>query len=787
MDPSYFPASSCMDFMDHEQDETLVPSDFTGGLCIARFQPLNPGCKTPTYFQDKSSDVDDDGDLDGNESNEDESEDAISDSSSSKNGLGNLSSKTDESSTNSSSRYFHPERNSIDHNLIEDQYGSDKGLRSKKTAKEQHCSEIQERQFNKSNVFKLQFHVHNDERPYVCYICNRSFNQREHLEFHIDKHTKIKLYCEICGQRFMKAEQLTKHLQIHSGENTYKCQLCSKGFLNSSGLYSHLRSHYLINPISCAACKKTFARRQNLKSHLIKAHNLSEEMAASILPQKRKAYEHQQKTSTTMISNKIHEMFVPPRHLNSPTSSTKYKATDPCIGDVGHCSNLNSMGVNSVADSPHLIKADQTRSLGVEINIIDKINELKAENSGDHKTIKTSQFPSPITSENPRKFIVECVDDNVRHPDFSKISDSNGEEWINDEICSVSKDTDSISESDLESGTPLPKQPPYPCCYCERQFSRRSNLKVHVKIHLGVKPFPCPTCKKDFNRKSNLKVHMAKVHDCDKNAVIEHLKTYCTNGENNAVVGTELDGIDSIDEAMSALIRDVADNEEQGKHLLGDERADSLNDDNLLFNTAPGHNVSVSYESQSNINQTNENAYLHNSDHYLPLYPTEDNSTYHTNSTADTFKKNIFLTANNNANLPPYNAQNTFQNEHSSELNTSLIKDEKIYKEFSLTFHSQMLSKVVENQNEITSDLKDSFTNDSISKTYECKICGHKFSRRGNLLGHYKVHSGIRQFACPICQKSFTRKSNLRVHLLKIHNMNVEKSALLLELGKQTN
>ncbi|KAK3599066.1 hypothetical protein CHS0354_024392 [Potamilus streckersoni] len=851
MDPSYFSTSLCVDNMDHEQHEKLVPSESTGSLCIARFQPLNPGSKTPTYIHNKNSDDDDD-DLDESESNEDEmekdeSDDEISDSSSYK----NLSSNTDVSSTNSNSRSFHLERIAADNNIIEDKYGPNQGFKSKKTAKQQHCSEIHGKEFNKNNAFKLHFQVSN-EQPYVCYICNRSFTQREHLEFHIDNHTKIKLYCEICGQKFKKAQQLSKHLHIHSGEKTYKCQWCSQGFIESSGLYSHLRSHYIIRPFSCAACKKTFARRQNLKGHLIKAHNLSDEIVTSMLPQKRKAYEHFKKTSRKMSSDKIHNIFMP-KHLDSQTSSTKDKATDPCIDAFGHCGKSNSrhMVVNSAADSLQAYNAGQTGPPSVEINtlLFDEINDLQGENNGDHKTITISKCHTPInggtesqtgsssehyesricqnntnsdgfskaqtnSSENQRKFQVECADDNVQNSDFSKNSDPYVEELINAKNCSIGKDTDNnyysnIAEFDLESGISLPEQPPYPCSYCEQQFSRRSNLKAHIKIHLGVKPFPCPTCKKNFNRKSNLKVHMAKVHNYDKNAIMECLKTYYIYSKNNTLGdtsqnnATELNGMDTMDAAMPVLIKDLADNEGQEKHLaadnqgqschntsrsfLADKSTDNLNDNNhLLFSAVPGCNFSVpSFEPYSDINQTNENMYLHNSDHYLPLYPTEDNATYNINSTSDTFKENIFLSANNDANMPPYDAQNMFQNELSSELNMSLIKDEQMDKEFGLNFHSQMPSEVRENQSEITSDLKDSFTDDSVSKTYECKICGHKFSRRGNLMGHYKVHSGIRQFVCPLCQKSFTRKSNLRVHLVKIHNMTEEVSAHLSELGKQ--
>jgi len=53
----------------------------------------------------------------------------------------------------------------------------------------------------------------------------------------------------------------------------------------------------------------------------------------------------------------------------------------------------------------------------------------------------------------------------------------------------------------------------YICDYkdCRQEFMRKGNLLDHAYMHAGIRPFSCPNCDKNFTQKSNLKKHM-KVH-----------------------------------------------------------------------------------------------------------------------------------------------------------------------------------------------------------------------------------------------------------------------------------
>lgn len=53
----------------------------------------------------------------------------------------------------------------------------------------------------------------------------------------------------------------------------------------------------------------------------------------------------------------------------------------------------------------------------------------------------------------------------------------------------------------------------FECNKCGSRFTRKSTLKLHHLIHLGIKPHKCPyyDCNKGFTEKSNLTKHI-KIH-----------------------------------------------------------------------------------------------------------------------------------------------------------------------------------------------------------------------------------------------------------------------------------
>ena len=58
---------------------------------------------------------------------------------------------------------------------------------------------------------------------------------------------------------------------------------------------------------------------------------------------------------------------------------------------------------------------------------------------------------------------------------------------------------------------------PFQCKICGGQYTRSSTLKIHSYTHLNIKPFKCPfvDCNRGFTEKGNMQVHM-KIHQKDR-------------------------------------------------------------------------------------------------------------------------------------------------------------------------------------------------------------------------------------------------------------------------------
>ncbi|XP_078506702.1 uncharacterized protein LOC144766864 [Lissotriton helveticus] len=56
------------------------------------------------------------------------------------------------------------------------------------------------------------------------------------------------------------------------------------------------------------------------------------------------------------------------------------------------------------------------------------------------------------------------------------------------------------------------KERGFSCPWCQKSFSQKSLLKLHERVHTGEQPFVCPQCGKRFTQKGNFQRHQKKIH-----------------------------------------------------------------------------------------------------------------------------------------------------------------------------------------------------------------------------------------------------------------------------------
>ncbi|XP_075237801.1 uncharacterized protein LOC142334019 [Lycorma delicatula] len=145
----------------------------------------------------------------------------------------------------------------------------DEGIIKGSTTKNFICNFCQ-KSFNQRSTLNFHLNIHTNEKNNNCNVCQKSFNRKCYLKRHfINSHTKEGNYiCNFCQKSFYQSCALKLHLIIHTKENNYICNFCQKSFSYKTNLRRHINSHTKEKNYICNFCQRSFHQSYALKLHL---------------------------------------------------------------------------------------------------------------------------------------------------------------------------------------------------------------------------------------------------------------------------------------------------------------------------------------------------------------------------------------------------------------------------------------------------------------------------------------------------------------------------------------
>lgn len=364
------------------------------------------------------------------------------------------------------------------------------------------------KQFQKPSQLVRHNRIHTGERPFECAVCHKTFNQKGALQIHMSKHSGERPHhCDFCPATFSQRGNLRAHIhRVHSanseeGAHRFRCEECSCVFRKLGSLNAHMSRVHSGHVVISGVVSKKDALESLVKSKAFQKVKM---------PQNGSTGADDSHGSADLLQQALENSGLTqgptPRQPSTTETITATTTMEPVISILdasAHGPTKTPGATEASSDTPTPAATDKGTAA----------EEGRAPPGGEEAAVAVvpqGVYPNEQSGEAMVMAVADTATGQLKMHIYRMVGKVR---WHQCMYCTkeFKKPSDLVRHIRIHT-----QEKPYKCERCFRAFAVKSTLTAHMRAtHLGLRQFSCPTCDKSFSSKGSLKVHLC-IHTGDK-------------------------------------------------------------------------------------------------------------------------------------------------------------------------------------------------------------------------------------------------------------------------------
>ncbi|XP_051957485.1 zinc finger protein 658B-like isoform X1 [Xyrauchen texanus] len=277
-----------------------------------------------------------------------------------------------------------------------------------------------------------------------------------------------------------------------SHQNAFACKICGKSFCSNGRLRTHMVVHQSERPFCCDFCGRCFKSKIHLKEHE-RLHKERRRVDQSSIEEPLDS-----QLSSMQITLKPDSINLDGNPQHSPSASSMTSKI-----------SLKGISVKTGADQGMNFMEKVTRECFATKAICSNISGSHTapnKSVSDQVIIEDDGLSTYTIPDNEQTFEgISHLNLNQHHQDTEKYP-------VHCEICDKPFRHNQSLKIHMRVHQGVRN---YHCRFCGRGFYKSCHLREHLRIHTGEKPYGCKTCGKSFVQWNQARAHIIKHHGGD--------------------------------------------------------------------------------------------------------------------------------------------------------------------------------------------------------------------------------------------------------------------------------